>query len=226
MNCTSRIKSFALSAMLVTAIAAGPVSANASESNTVTPVKPVQQAQQVKPIITHTFEATATALSFTDPLELASKYAPETVDDWKKTLESYKQLTEFPKDALASEAVKVEITTLATVGQAVSADAKSSTISFHVKDIGRVEQTAAHKVMLKENIRDIVKAEAGVNVIGSEQNEIKLSIAAAEIPSLLKAQLNLAKAAESKNEDEIIKSLAVLLAEYKQEINKLEDIKK
>lgn len=226
MNCTSKFKSFALSTLLVAAIAAGPVSANASEA-TLDQVKPVQQATQMKPIrITHTFEATASTLSFTDPLELANKYAPETVDDWKKTLESYKQLTAFPSYAVASEAITVELTPLANVGQAISASAKGNVLTFNARDIDHKGLTAKHEILLEENSLNMVKAGFSAKVIGSEKSEIKLSIvSAAEMPSLLKAQLDLNKAVEANHAGEIKNKLSVLLEEYKQEINKLENNK-
>ncbi|RXZ82019.1 hypothetical protein EBB07_11830 [Paenibacillaceae bacterium] len=84
MNYTFKFKSVALSALLLSAIAATPIIASANAGTTAGDTRSNQVIElSQKGIVA----VKATTLS--NPLELAKKYAPNTVSDWETTLEQY-----------------------------------------------------------------------------------------------------------------------------------------
>ncbi|NEU63905.1 hypothetical protein [Paenibacillus sp. ALJ109b] len=84
MNYSFKFRNVALSALLLTAISA-PIVANAdSAANTNAVTNGTASLKEAK-------SATA-AFALANPVELAKKYAPETVSEWEKTLARYNKL--------------------------------------------------------------------------------------------------------------------------------------
>jgi len=78
MNYKQMLKTAALSTLLLSAVGAPAAMAETADH---TNAKPVQMAE------------TVIAKRLLDPLKLAETYSPETVDDWKQTLDAYTSLT-------------------------------------------------------------------------------------------------------------------------------------
>ncbi|RAI98118.1 hypothetical protein DET54_104174 [Paenibacillus pabuli] len=84
MNYSFKFRNVALSALLLTAISA-PIVANAdSAANTNAVTNGAATLKDAKPAIA--------AFTLANPVELAKKYAPETVSEWEKTLARYNKL--------------------------------------------------------------------------------------------------------------------------------------
>lgn len=84
MNYSFKFRNVALSALLLTAISA-PIVANAdSAANTNAVTNGAATLKDAKPAIA--------AFTLANPVELAKKYAPETVNEWEKTLARYNKL--------------------------------------------------------------------------------------------------------------------------------------
>jgi len=106
LNNTLKFKNIALSALMLTAIAA-PISANAAAN-------PDQATSKF--IKTEAISVAPTLISFSDPLELAKKYAPETVADWENTLNRYNSLR--PVKTLSIEGQKADASSEQVKGEA------------------------------------------------------------------------------------------------------------
>jgi hypothetical protein len=78
MNYKQMLKTAALSTLLLSAVGGPSAMAETADH---TNAKPVQMAE------------TVIAKKLLDPLKLAETYAPETVEDWKQTLDAYTSLT-------------------------------------------------------------------------------------------------------------------------------------
>jgi len=84
MNYSFKFRNVALSALLLTAISA-PIVANAdSAANANAVTNGAATLKDAKPAIA--------AFTLANPVELAKKYAPETVSEWEKTLARYNKL--------------------------------------------------------------------------------------------------------------------------------------
>ncbi|MNI22722.1 hypothetical protein D3C73_762840 [compost metagenome] len=90
MNHMSTLKRIALSSLLLSAVATPTYFANAS-------TEPITKniASSVPSGETSAYSVTSSivAVPFADPLKLAEKYAPDTVNDWKTTLDKLAELT-------------------------------------------------------------------------------------------------------------------------------------
>ncbi|ACX62802.1 hypothetical protein [Paenibacillus sp. Y412MC10] len=230
----------ALSAALL-GTAALPVHASGAE----TPSDAPNQTGKSAPVAT-----AATISVMPNPLELAEKYAPETVQDWKETLEKYGKLagteaTFFLSEAAAVAADNGEVKPIAAKGefgisiavQAAPAEAAKGFVdSGDIKDI---QITKIKELVPLEGtaikVAEAVKTDAGDgkhDVIRFEKASVKaMKIRDAESLEVkiddeelafIHARIGLFKAVDSKDSDAIKEALAKLLDQYKAQIAKLE----
>lgn len=230
----------ALSAALL-GTAALPVHASGADTSDV-PKPPGKSA----PVAT-----TATISVMPNPLELAEKYAPETVQDWKETLEKYGKLagaegTFFFSEATAVAADNGDANPVTADGEFGIAIAVRATPAADIQgsvDSGDIKQFKAAQI--KEfsplegtaiEVAEVVKTDAGVvkhDVIHGEAanlEAVKISDAASfdavkisdEDLAFIHARIDLFKAVGSKDSDAIKEALAKLLNQYKEQIAKLE----
>lgn len=220
----------ALSAALL-GTAALPVHASGAD----TPSNAPSQTGKSTPIKT-----IAAFNSVPDPLELAKKYAPETVQDWKDTLEKYGKLAVTEGTFYFSEAA----TTVELSGDVKPDDVKG-VVSIAVratpaKDIQELIDSGEIKefntTMIKEGVaplEDVTLFEAG-EAVKMDAAEVpsgliqadEVSIQAVKISdedlAFAHARIDLFKAVDSKESAAIKDALAKLLDQYKEQITKLE----
>lgn len=231
----------ALSAALL-GTAALPVHASGAD----TPSDAPNQTGKSAPVKT-----AATISILPNPLELAEKYAPETVQDWKDTLEKYGKLagaegTFFISEATAFAADNVDGKPVTADGEFGIAIAVKATPAEDVKgfvDSGDIKDFKITKI--KElaplegtaiKVTEVVKTDAGIvkhDVIHGEAaslEAVKISDAAileavkisdADL-AFIHARIELSKAVGSKDSDVIKEALTKLLDQYKEQIAKLE----
>ncbi|MFD0713394.1 hypothetical protein [Paenibacillus sp. GCM10027626] len=212
-----KLKNIALSALLLSAVAV-PVSANAAP-----PVSAVQA-----------LPAKAVVYQFTDPLEIAKKYAPDTVADWEKTLAAYQKLTGSEKGAV-TQLKKVMLKREDVPGEIGAASATVSSIAATIETGDKIaSRSKEHKVEelnmapLPVNTQLVkVKHVSGNGDVAPEASLKIEAIAAAKPPKIaspfIEAQIALSEAVNAKDADaaEIKTRLAALLDQYKQEFASL-----
>ena len=208
MNHSLKFKNVALSALLLSAIAA-PVSANAADTGS---KKQVTNSAVLTNAPSEKGSAfSAVLLSQPNPLELARKYAPDTVSDWEKTLDQYKKAS----------------------GITLNGSAAPGTLSATVVAVPAKDQDNLKQAIKNAKPGTLVKAEplkAGgkitdTGVAATTAEGKNLSEASIEIPALFKSEIALAKAVEAKDSGDIQAALAKLLKEYKNQITVLETAK-
>lgn len=204
MSVQNILKSTALSAMLFSVVAA-PNVINA-DSNPKTDTKAVQLTDDTGVYVDGGKKMVGydVVSKITDPVQLAKKYAPETVEDWQKTLEQYRK-------SLTSEMVKD------IVVEKSDPNGLSSSMSVSVKAVKAIPAEALS--MSKEVVKDAeqVKAEVATIAVALSSTEAKQANTA-----LSKAWSALSAAEESEDATAIKKALAELLKEYKQAIVDME----
>ncbi|GMK38936.1 hypothetical protein PCCS19_19900 [Paenibacillus sp. CCS19] len=203
------------------------------------------KSAQAAPVIT----------SFTSPVELAEKYAPDTVEEWKSTLTQYDKLVQKHSPAAtltANEAVEA-IETVSTVPAPVASDAKLIETVEVIKSTkkGSAAETAK-AVKISEEVKATKSAPAptlqpvSIAIIDKEDasftlNRIEAVEAQPAVETLIaqeagtvtvqtydpdltfiKAEIALAKAAESKDAQSIKNALKQLMEQYKIQIAELE----
>lgn len=219
----------ALSAALL-GTAAVPVHASGADTSDV-PKQPGKSA----PI-----QAATTISILPNPLELAEKYAPETVQDWKETLEKYGKLAGAEGTFFFSEAAAVDadngdtqpvtgdgefgiaIAVKATPAVDINGSSGSGDIkefkAIQIKEFTPLEGTAIE-------VAEAVKTDAGIvkhDVIHSEAAGLEAVKISDEDLAFIHARIDLFKAVGSKDSDAIKEALAKLLDQYKEQIAMLE----
>ncbi|MCJ8012110.1 hypothetical protein MUG84_10180 [Paenibacillus sp. KQZ6P-2] len=206
MNMQNILKRTALAAMMFSAVAV-PVVTNADSSQKTE--KAETQAATMQPAFTlpaggNSNMKEIVIAEMTDPVELAKKYAPETVKDWQKTLGQFYK-------AFDSEIADASVQSVPTASvEAVPAE-KLTSSQEKTKDIPGVKISQYAVAASAATLTEAKEETGGVAT--------SLSTEAKEISSAFtKAWANLNKANESKDADAIKKALAELLKQYKQVI--------
>ncbi|WP_339269858.1 hypothetical protein NYE54_02770 [Paenibacillus sp. FSL K6-1330] len=197
-------------------------------------------------------KTTATISILPNPLELAEKHAPETVQDWKETLEKYGKLAgaEGAEGAFffsdATTAVAGEMKPVVAEGEfEVSVAMKTSP----AKDIQELIDSGDIKEFKATQIKDVIRPLEGITLeraemVNAESGEVKYDVIQGEAASFaavkisdaaslevkineedlafIHAKIDLFKAVDSKDSDSIKKALTKLLDQYKEQIAKLE----
>ncbi|MGG3283429.1 hypothetical protein [Paenibacillus solani] len=194
-------------------------------------------------------KTTATISILPNPLELAEKYTPETVKDWKETLEKYGKLAGAEGAFFFSEAttaVAGEMKPVVAEGEfEVSVALKTSP----AKDIQELIDSGDIKEFKATQIKDVITPLEGITLeraemVNAESGEVKYDVIQDEAASFaavkisdaaslevkindedlafIHARINLFKAVDSKDSDSIKKALTELLDQYKEQIAKLE----
>ncbi|QLG40115.1 hypothetical protein HW560_19705 [Paenibacillus sp. E222] len=206
MNYSFKFRNVALSALLLTAISA-PIVANAdSAANANAVTNGTATLKEAKSAIA--------AFTLANPVELAKKYAPETVSEWKKTLARYNKL-------LSQNSISQVMATLVAVD--VDSD-EWKKVSENAKP-GEIKEMQALKVEEgKLTLVEGVKAEkttGTTSAVIADAQSLQFSGTTAA-SAFFSAQANLNKAVTAKDEAAIKTSLADLLKQYKAQIAELE----
>ncbi|MEK8127207.1 hypothetical protein WMW72_04700 [Paenibacillus filicis] len=227
-------KNVALSALLLTAIAVPAVASANDGSHTQANAKLTSVAGQA----VQALNAPSAALIKTDPLELAKKYAPETVSDWKNTLDQYKKVTGYSIEGRAPIVTRSseEKTTDGTVPALTISQESISLDKFKTYDLKSASVVAAvpAKEATLDKVTSRIEASQRTNVAelkegtGPAENRLEAVQAVAtqasgEFAAFIQAEIELAKAADSEDAGAIRASLAQSLKQYKQQITALQN---
>ncbi|NUU61929.1 hypothetical protein [Paenibacillus agri] len=239
MNYSLKFKNVALSALLISAISV-PVIANANSTANIKDTKNDTSAA-VQPL-----KATTAAFTMANPLELAKKYAPETVSEWEAVLEKYKEVlpmailvdassaqnnSEIPALPALKEGETVNISkgTLKNVDgvkiqlPVKSEDAKSNqTVAVSPKTAEGEKLTWTEVTIPAQAIATgdakVVGNVEGVPASKAVKLDAAFPVAAIENNAFFNAQINLNDAVATKDAAKIKDALAELLKQYKAEV--------
>lgn len=225
----------ALSAALL-GTAAVPVHASGADTSDV-PKQPGKSA----PI-----QAATTISILPNPLELAEKYAPETVQDWKETLEKYGKLAGdegkgvfYFSEAKSLSPTEGEREPGPTEGGIKVSIAVAATPAVNAKDMKDIKEIKDTKEFQEIKIKGaLTPIEGGAievaELVKSDSGEIQHDVVQDEVASVqavklsdedlafIHARIDLFKAVDSKDSDAIKDALAKLLDQYKEQITTLE----
>ncbi|RKN80722.1 hypothetical protein [Paenibacillus ginsengarvi] len=152
----------ALSTALLSAIASPSVFAENAGS---------QASVSTAPAALH---VAVSSVAITDPVKLAEKYAPETVSDWKQTLEQYREAMsdKFGLPADGEGMASIKSVTLSRAAQAADAD-EAGMVSFKLESVSgeAVTLTPAQTITLDT-------AEAPIGTVSLTPFEIKDGVTA------------------------------------------------
>lgn len=229
----------ALSAALLAA-SAGTAHASADSSTT------DRSLHNVKIYHTEAGPVASSVRILPDPLELAKRYAPETLKDWEQALEKYKKLAVAEGKALfiTAEAAPFESDPEAqgkpaAIRAAAVAAVKALDIQGQgfpkqwVKTIIRHElksdDTASDTIASPIEASIAIKAAAAVSpdgipieaALGHHEEFKAVKLTESDI-AFIEARMELAEAVESKDSAAIKNALAQLLEQYKAQITQLE----
>ncbi|UVI30660.1 hypothetical protein [Paenibacillus spongiae] len=218
MNHKLIISRVALSSALLLSTVAGPAISNAAST------KPAEiQAAQKK--ASHPFADLTKTISvvdsFTNPLDVAKKYAPDTLEDWTKTLDRYEKTVGKNLTAAYSivEAAPVASTDAGKaekikLSSASASSAKELNISEAEIEISSLNASDA-SVTLTKSSKPIASKEALMaTAVAIEDNDADLTF--------IKAEIKLAQAIQTENSATIKHALSELLEQYKQQIKEWE----
>lgn len=229
MKSKSLIAKIAVTAMAVTALgspvaafaAAGPaLSAKYALSQT-----PLSQSSAKLPLEGGAkLVSSAAILQLTDPTEVAAKYAPDTVEEWKKTLASYNKLLPVKTLTLSSA-------TLAASGSTRSAQpapnlalapANATDVVIRKGNLGEAESVTLQMVKAVEG--DVLKATTTATLA----NGPGVKVASAAAPAgdgIFQSRIALAQAVATDDAEKIKQALDKLLGQYKAAIAELQQAK-
>lgn len=232
MKNTTMFKRIAMSTMLISAIAA-PAFANAASN----PIADVLPAATIKTDKVAKLVPALKTIQFADPLEAARLYAPETLEDWKVTLDKYNKQNKISElrtislvdakgtiklsDNVANE-IKVVDSVKATTTANVSME-KIELGQFEIKPLSPTDSVPSSNVSI--TLSKDIKGSAIFNK-ATRFDSIKLNTSSAAVVSatdsspIFSGQVALSKALESKDAATIKPVLADLLQAYKDEVAK------
>ncbi|MEK3945798.1 hypothetical protein [Paenibacillus sp. FSL H3-0310] len=215
MNQQMLFKKLALSALLVSAVAA-PSATNAAsgaqDGNTKTTAAAVVTAASKGTIATK-----VTTIDWVDPLELAKTYAPNTQEDWKNTLDQYYKVAGFSVTGLA-ELVPAELVEGVQLSKEI--------LSTEALPAGYIEAGRNLEVV---PVVDDTQVDSNITTSIKAVDATSIAISIPDLSdadkAFFKAQDDLNSAAKSKDATVIKEALANLLDQYKEKIKELETAK-
>ncbi len=220
MNQQMIFKKLALSALLVSAVAA-PTSVNAASGASDQSAK-TTAAAVVTPATTGSIATQVAILDWADPLELAKTYAPNTLEDWKKTLDQYYKAAGFSITAV-SELLPSE--------QAEGAIFSKEILSAEALPVSFIEAGRNVDIQLSEDqnsestISTSIRGVAAIATVEATEATISIQELSEADKAFFKAQDDLNSAAKTKDANVIKEALTKLLDQYKEKIKALETSK-
>jgi hypothetical protein len=218
MNQQMIFKKLALSALLVSAVAA-PTAVNAASGANDQSAK-TTAAAVVTPANSGSLSASLISFDWVDPLDLAKTYAPNTLEDWKKTLDQYYKAAGFSITAASG---------LVTSEQADGAIFSKEILSAEALPVSYIEAGRNVEVLPNDKKMEGFSSTSieGVPAIAVEATEATISIQelSEADKAFFKAQEDLNSAAKTKDSTVIKEALTKLLDQYKEKIKALETAK-
>lgn len=219
MNQQMIFKKLALSALLVSAVAA-PTAANAASGAQDQSGK-TTAAAVVTPATKGTIATQVTIFDWVDPLELAKTYAPSTLEDWKKTLDQYYKAAGFSVTAV-SELVPSEQAEGVVFSKNI-ASAEALPVSYI--EAGRNVEVLPNDEKMGSVVSASIKGVAAIAAVEVSEATISIQEFSEADKAFFKAQEDLNSAAKTKDATVIKEALAKLLDQYKEKIEVFETAK-
>lgn len=200
------------SALLMSAVAGPAISNAASKAPAPEKFSMLQNVTASTSISADATTGVAVVNSFTNPLDLAKKYAPDTLADWQDTLDQYeKTIGSTMKNLISS----VEAIPAISAGKETISISKSenvgtlsmSTAAVKISDSTKLNIAPADVVQLDKNTGTAV-----------QMTEATISEADSADMAFIRAEIKLAQAVQAEDAAAIKQSLSELLVQYKQQI--------
>ncbi|MEK4234369.1 hypothetical protein [Paenibacillus sp. FSL H7-0714] len=214
MNQQMIFKKLALSALLVSAVAA-PTAVNAASGANDQSAK-TTVAAVVTPANSGSLSASLISFDWVDPLELAKTYAPNTLEDWKKTLDQYYKAAGFSITAVSEQAEGVLLSK--EIGSA-----EALPVSYI--EAGRNVEVLPNDKKMESFASTSIKGVAAIAAVESTEATISIQELSEADKAFFKAQEDLNSAAKTKDSTVIKEALTKLLDHYKEKIKALETSK-
>ncbi|MFX3635908.1 MAG: hypothetical protein ACE3L7_28440 [Candidatus Pristimantibacillus sp.] len=214
MNHKLVISRVVLSSALLMSTIAGPAISNAATTSKNTENQTLLKTISIASKEANQDQSFSIINSFTNPLDLAKKYAPDTLEDWKKTLDQY--------DKTIGSTVNISY----TLSEATAIDAENfGPIEISDADISSnlaVKTTAATASSPAFTTEDAVSfsvtdIQQQDNVTFLKATPVIMEDSNADM-AFIKAEIELAKAVQADDSAAIKQSLSKLLEQYKQQI--------
>ncbi|WP_240415224.1 hypothetical protein [Paenibacillus periandrae] len=223
MNHKLIVKKIALSTLLLS-VAASSAYASESSQTTTSPSQTLTSSTQFQAV------TATTAVKRTDPVELAATYAPDTVNDWKNTLTQYHEAIQKKFGAVLRQATPLDSTgtnlNISFARVMDPTDTKEIADGQFTKVLTQGELT--NPTASTDIKAGVALAVAAIPALPADAETFTLTSAEAKNTGsgatisldnpLFKGEMELQKAAESKDAQVITKSLAKLLVLYKDQI--------
>lgn len=219
MNQQMIFKKLALSALLVSAVAA-PTAVNAASGANDQSAK-TTAAAVVTPANSGSLSASLISFDWVDPLELAKTYAPNTLEDWKKTLDQYYKAAGFSITAV-SELVPSEQAEGVQLSKEIGS-AEALPVSYI--EAGRNVEVLPNDKKMESFASTSIKGVAAIAAVESTEATISIQELSEADKAFFKAQEDLNSAAKTKDSTVIKEALTKLLDQYKEKIKALETSK-
>lgn len=219
MNQQMIFKKLALSALLVSAVAA-PTAVNAASGANDQSAK-TTAAAEVTPANSGSLSASLISFDWVDPLELAKTYAPNTLEDWKKTLDQYYKTAGFSITAV-SELVPSEQAEGVQLSKEIGS-AEALPVSYI--EAGRNVEVLPNDKKMESFASTSIKGVAAIAAVESTEATISIQELSEADKAFFKAQEDLNSAAKTKDSTVIKEALTKLLDQYKEKIKALETSK-
>lgn len=219
MNQQMIFKKLALSALLVSAVAA-PTAVNAASGANDQSAK-TTAAAVVTPANSGSLSASLISFDWVDPLELAKTYAPNTLEDWKKTLDQYYKAAGFSITTV-SELVPSEQAEGVQLSKEIGS-AEALPVSYI--EAGRNVEVLPNDKKMESFASTSIKGVAAIAAVESTEATISIQELSEADKAFFKAQEDLNSAAKTKDSTVIKEALTKLLDHYKEKIKALETSK-
>lgn len=219
MNQQMIFKKLALSALLVSAVAA-PTAVNAASGANDQSAK-TTAAAVVTPANSGSLSASLISFDWVDPLELAKTYAPNTLEDWKKTLDQYYKAAGFSITTV-SELVPSELVEGVQLSKEI-VSAEALPVSYI--EAGRNVEVLPNDTKMESVVSTSIKGVAAIAAVEATEATISIQELSEADKAFFKAQEDLNSAAKTKDATVIKKALTKLLDQYKEKIKALETSK-
>lgn len=219
MNQQMIFKKLALSALLVSAVAA-PTAVNAASGANDQSAK-TTAAAVVTPANSGSLSASLISFDWVDPLELAKTYAPNTLEDWKKTLDQYYKAAGFSITAV-SELVPSEQAEGVQLSKEIGS-AEALPVSYI--EAGRNVEVLPNDKKMESFASTSIKGVAAIAAVEATEATISIQELSEADKAFFKAQEDLNSAAKTKDSTVINEALTKLLDQYKEKIKALETSK-
>ncbi|WP_217596545.1 hypothetical protein [Cohnella sp. GbtcB17] len=170
--------------------------------------------------------SSAAILQLPDPIEVAAKYAPDTVEEWKKTLDSYNKLVPVKTLTLSAAALPASGSTRSAQPAPnlalAPATANATDVVIRKGNLGEAESVTLQMVKAVEG--DVLKATTTATL--ADGPGIKVASAAAPAgDGIFQSRIALAQAVAKDDAEKIKQTLDKLLGQYKAAIAELQQAK-